>query len=298
MISCGVVLTCHLKASRILAAGIAFLVAGCRSEKIGGPPYRVSSEVRLAGSTSTELPGRGMIPVTLGPNALLAGDDPKPLLALEAGGFKPADVAPDGFLLPALRDRLALLADEAKQHERSGEVMVLVDAQARYGALTRVVYTIGQSAAPAFHFLVGVAEEHAISLHPPRRVRKAGAPPVPDGCRKLPLEPPEGEELMPAVYVTPDGFTVIAYNLRVCGPVPAGRTIPLKNHAYDYPALTQLARALKDRNTSLGRPSENEVLVGMTNELPFQVLVQTFDALRADATGALFPAPNLTTSKD
>ncbi|MCO4771464.1 MAG: biopolymer transporter ExbD [Deltaproteobacteria bacterium] len=61
--------------------------------------------------------------------------------------------------------------------------------------------------------------------------------------------------------------------------------LPMAVHGYDYAALTDLMRSVKDRY-----PGDDELIVTPSDDVAFDMVVATMDATRSDASGELFPA--------
>jgi biopolymer transport protein TolR len=63
-----------------------------------------------------------------------------------------------------------------------------------------------------------------------------------------------------------------------------GITVPTRNGRYDWPALTQCARRIKNEFAE-----ERKVIVSADPEIEFEHLIGAMDALRASGTDELFP---------
>lgn len=93
--------------------------------------------------------------------------------------------------------------------------------------------------------------------------------------------PADAHPLDLAVLVVNDGFSVKTQNGNVA-------TIPKKGGAYDYSALRDCAAKLKASDPAFAQ--EEGVTVSANPQIPYEVMIATFDALRTSAQGnELFP---------
>jgi biopolymer transport protein ExbD len=75
-----------------------------------------------------------------------------------------------------------------------------------------------------------------------------------------------------------------------CEHLGAGITVPSRNGSYDLQALTACARRIKSQPEGA---RETQVSLTASPNVPYDVVVQVMDALRADESGELFPEVSL-----
>jgi len=107
------------------------------------------------------------------------------------------------------------------------------------------------------------------------------------------VRPAATESLALTVVVVADGFAVKARGGNVapgCAGVGPGIAVPKRDAAtYDFAALATCAARLKQT-----APDERSVTIGANPEIPYQVVVSAFDALRTDE---LFPEVSLAVAR-
>lgn len=104
--------------------------------------------------------------------------------------------------------------------------------------------------------------------------REGKAPSTSDGAPRL------------TVGIATAGFFIAARGGVLPGAGDVGPTIPrLADGGYDYPALTARLRAIK----GVLPPAVSSLFIAADDSVPYEVVVATLDASRADARGALFP---------
>jgi biopolymer transport protein ExbD len=102
------------------------------------------------------------------------------------------------------------------------------------------------------------------------------------------VRPPEGLEL--AALVTSQGVALKTKGGAIspgCGGMGGGITIPMRDGAHDFTALTECARRIKGSRPDL--VDETHVKVSASPDVAYETLVSVMDALRRDEHGALFP---------
>ena len=76
-----------------------------------------------------------------------------------------------------------------------------------------------------------------------------------------------------------------------CGSAGPGITVPNVGGGYDLAGLTACARRVKGAEPAYA--AETQVVVTASPDVPYETVVAVMDALRADASGELFPAATL-----
>jgi biopolymer transport protein ExbD len=107
---------------------------------------------------------------------------------------------------------------------------------------------------------------------------------------------PEGEAraLGLAALITSQGVALKTAGGAVatgCGDVGPGVTVPNVGGAHDLGGLTACARRVKGSRPEYA--AETQVVVTASPDVPYEAVVAVMDALRADASGELFPAATL-----
>jgi biopolymer transport protein TolR len=109
----------------------------------------------------------------------------------------------------------------------------------------------------------------------------------------------QSEALNLTVFIVNDGFSIKASGGNVapgCEGPGAGITIPKKGAQYDYPALNECARKLK--NVSESFKDESQVYITANPGTDYQTIISVIDALRATSQGeALFDDVNFKVPK-
>lgn len=90
------------------------------------------------------------------------------------------------------------------------------------------------------------------------------------------------------VGVSQVGFVVNGADEELLEPKNGGKRIPKIGEEYNWPELTSLLVKLKTKF-----PEEQNVVVVLNPQLPYETLVRTFDAVRQDGDTVLFPNPAL-----
>jgi len=105
------------------------------------------------------------------------------------------------------------------------------------------------------------------------------------------IRPQEARTLNLSVFIVNDGFSLKASGGNVapgCESPGSGLAVPKQGDAYDFAALTQCAKRLKDASPEFN--DERQVTITANPGIDFQTIVHVMDALRQDDDGKeLFP---------
>jgi biopolymer transport protein ExbD len=107
-----------------------------------------------------------------------------------------------------------------------------------------------------------------------------------------PVRPTEKRGLHLTALITREGVALKTAGGALapgCSGFGAGMTVPSVDGAYDLASLATCARRVKNE----GGPDETQVTVTASPNVPYEVVIEVMDALRADGEGALFPEVTL-----
>jgi biopolymer transport protein ExbD len=219
--------------------------------------------------------------------------DDTPILTLSGGiDAKYTKRGDDAYVVP-----LALELDKIRERDKAlrvaqslplapSEATLIVDKSTPYRIVAPVLYTLSQTGFGRYHFMV---------LRDANEKQPAAAKPRHPAFSLPPIAAIESR-LGFSVRIDANGFTLRAASDGIapgCNHVGSGVTLPKRDSAYDFEALTTCARAIRTA-TSVG---DSDVVLAPDMDVEYEAIIQTMDALSKDDAGPLFPDARFATTR-